>query len=200
MYSRNYSYNSLDTSSARDVAQSFANAKNAADGTKQSFGGAAIPVKSFPDIGAYTHFEKDVGNGSLTPKDTRTPARPQAPSAAETAASPLTAPPKSEEPAEKAEESVALEVSAKAEESDADEKPEVEETSDAALPASKTDGKNAGLAVRLKHGLAKYTGGLTSSIGIDDILLAALLILFLTDGSEENDSLIPIILLALILF
>ena len=57
-----------------------------------------------------------------------------------------------------------------------------------------------GLAARLKKGLSRYTGGITSSLGADDILLAAMLILFLTDSNEENDSLIPVILLALIFF
>lgn len=196
MYSRNYSYNSLDTSSARDVAQSFANAKNAA-GAKSD-----IPVKSFPDIGAYTHFEKDVGNGSLTPKDTRTPMRTQPPNAVDTqnTQSPAAVGNKSDI-SEKAPDADNV---TKEAESAEDETPEVSESvakrSEAVQTVSRSEEKSMGLAMRLKHGLEKYTGGLTSSIGIDDILLTALLVLFLTDGSEENDSLIPIILLALILF
>ena len=174
MYSRSYSYNGIESITGNDSLT-----KNAADS-----GRANIPIKSFPDIGAYNHFENDVGKVGITPSDTRRTSIPTSSKVAEGDSSEEHGEPNNTQS-----------------ESDLSEKSENADDT-VAVSAEKTSPseKDIGLAARLKKGLSRYTGGITSSLGADDILLAAMLILFLTDSNEENDSLIPVILLALIFF
>ena len=176
MYSRSYSYNGIESITGTDALT-----KNAADS-----GRANIPIKSFPDIGAYNHFENDVGKGSTTPKDTRHISVPTS-SAVVTGGSSETDSGESENTSSMN----AGEFSGKQEDTE-----EVAVIGGQRSPSE----KDMGLAARLKKGFSRYTGGITSSLGADDILLAAMLILFLTDSNEANDSLIPVILLALIFF